>query len=77
MTTNQIQSFAILGYCLEWLRAKKNTVLILEHLTRSTIKNSFWLNSSTIKCTEVIKLLLSLVGIGKNFMQKSEFKHVK
>ncbi len=51
MTTNQIQSFAILGYCLEWLRAKKNTVLILEHLTRSTIKNSFWLNSSTIKCT--------------------------
>lgn len=64
MTTNQGRCFSIMGYCLEWIRAKQNTHDILEHLTRNTIKNPFWIDRNSIKNAFVIKFILSLVSIG-------------
>lgn len=49
----------------------------MDHLVQNTVKDTFWLDQNTIKNGEVVKFLLSIANIGKDFMTPLEFKYVR
>lgn len=53
-----------MGYCVEWLRARKDTDDTLSVLIKSTLSSTkIWLQSNTLSHPNVIKLVHSLSSI--------------
>ncbi len=45
MLYDQVECYILMGYCLEWLRARGSVANnILEHLTKNAVQNHFWIN---------------------------------
>lgn len=74
-----VETIIVMGYCLEWLRARRDTDDSLSVLIRSTLSsNRVWLQSNTLSHPSIIKLVHSLSSIALTLkINPSELGEIK